>query len=97
MPVATTNVVIRVFSGDQCDGDEGLNEPCDNRCNEFDGRHSLQVHRTGAFCLKFYEGANCKGNKQTMTIAGREPCTNVNTNDTHQEASVGCWSHGSGL
>lgn len=34
---------IVAFSGNFCDGDEGLTVPCDGSCHQFDGRHSVFV------------------------------------------------------
>ncbi len=34
---------ITAFSGSSCDGDVGLNVPCDGSCHKFDERHSFRV------------------------------------------------------
>lgn len=34
---------IIAFSGSECDGDEGLNVPCDGSCHQFTGRESFEV------------------------------------------------------
>ena len=36
---------IVAFSGDLCDGGQGDNVPCDDKCNDFLGRHSFRVRR----------------------------------------------------
>lgn len=34
---------ITAFSGSSCDGNAGLNVPCDGSCHKFDDRHSFRV------------------------------------------------------
>lgn len=34
---------ITAFSGSSCDGNVGLNVPCDGSCHKFDDRHSFRV------------------------------------------------------
>lgn len=34
---------ITAFSGSECDGDAGLDVPCDGSCHQFDERHSFRV------------------------------------------------------
>ncbi|TFK92497.1 hypothetical protein K466DRAFT_222808 [Polyporus arcularius HHB13444] len=34
---------ITAYSGSSCDGDVGLNVPCDGSCHKFDDRHSFRV------------------------------------------------------
>lgn len=38
-----TQAGITAFSGGECDGDAGLDVPCDGSCHQFDERHSFRV------------------------------------------------------
>ncbi|KAJ3817912.1 hypothetical protein EV361DRAFT_813241 [Lentinula raphanica] len=67
------------WSGDSCDGSEGLNEPCDNSCGSFDGRHSFEVIIGGSHCVTFYEDDGCTGEAFLFEGEGNSECINVNT------------------
>ncbi|KAJ3909230.1 hypothetical protein F5879DRAFT_892831 [Lentinula edodes] len=70
------------WSGNACDGDEGLNVPCDNGCDGFEGRHSFEVGQDpnfGTHCVTFYEDEGCGGEHFFFSGEGNSECINVNT------------------
>ncbi|GAW01878.1 hypothetical protein LENED_003498 [Lentinula edodes] len=67
------------WSGNACDGDEGLNVPCDNGCDGFEGRHSFEVVASGTHCVTFYEDEGCGGEHFFFSGEGNSECINVNT------------------
>ncbi|KAJ3847197.1 hypothetical protein EV368DRAFT_51588 [Lentinula lateritia] len=69
------------WSGNACDGDEGLNIPCDNGCDGFEGRHSFEVGQDpnfGTHCVTFYEDKGCSGEHFFFSGEGNSECINVN-------------------
>ncbi|KAJ4472285.1 hypothetical protein J3R30DRAFT_1062247 [Lentinula aciculospora] len=67
------------WSGNACNGDEGLNEPCDNSCGSFDSRHSFEVIIGGSHCVTLFEGDGCTGEAFLFEGEGNSECINVNT------------------
>ncbi|KAI0743010.1 hypothetical protein C8Q80DRAFT_1192048 [Daedaleopsis nitida] len=72
---------ITAYSGSQCDGDAGLNVPCDGSCHKFDERHSFRVDSgTGDHCVTVFEGPGCPvGGRSAFLAHQTGQCQNVNT------------------
>ncbi|OJT11879.1 hypothetical protein TRAPUB_11567 [Trametes pubescens] len=72
---------ITAFSGSQCDGNAGLNVPCDGSCHKFDDRHSFRVDsNTGDHCVTVFEDPGCPVDGQGAILAHQTgQCQNVNT------------------
>ncbi|KJA16938.1 hypothetical protein HYPSUDRAFT_219152 [Hypholoma sublateritium FD-334 SS-4] len=70
---------IIAFSGGACDGDEGLNVPCDGSCHQFTGRESFEVVIGGLHCVTFFEDTGCNSLIATFPNEGNSLCSNVNT------------------
>ncbi|OJT11894.1 hypothetical protein TRAPUB_11540 [Trametes pubescens] len=74
---------ITAFSGSSCDGDVGLDVPCDGSCHQFDERHSFRVDSgTGTHCVTVFEDPDCPrdgmGFHQAFFEGQTGQCTNVN-------------------
>ncbi|KAK7017152.1 hypothetical protein R3P38DRAFT_3320552 [Favolaschia claudopus] len=66
------------WSGNACNGAEGLEVACDGTCFDFSGRHSFEV--LNAFgTVTLYSGRSCTG--KTFYFGTETPgeCINVNT------------------
>ncbi|TFK92496.1 hypothetical protein K466DRAFT_650406 [Polyporus arcularius HHB13444] len=72
---------ITAFSGSSCDGDVGLNVPCDGSCHKFDERHSFRVDSgTGDHCVTVFEGPGCPSGGPGFFLPHQTgQCQNVNT------------------
>ncbi|KAI0822857.1 hypothetical protein BC628DRAFT_1326235 [Trametes gibbosa] len=76
-----TQAGITAFSGSNCDGDVGLNVPCDGSCHKFDERHSFRVDSgTGDHCVTVFVDPGCPTDGQGFFLPHQEgACQNVNT------------------
>ncbi|EIW52688.1 uncharacterized protein TRAVEDRAFT_75025 [Trametes versicolor FP-101664 SS1] len=75
---------VTAFSGGSCDGDAGLDVPCDGSCHQFDERHSFRVDGgTGTHCVTVFVDPGCPrdamGFEQSFFKSQTGQCTNVNT------------------
>ncbi|KZV80184.1 hypothetical protein EXIGLDRAFT_817291 [Exidia glandulosa HHB12029] len=69
----------QAFSGSACDGDAGLDVPCDGSCHSFDNRHSFRADLSGdAHSVAMFADAGCTGQLFNFITQAAE-CTNVNT------------------
>ncbi|KZV87428.1 hypothetical protein EXIGLDRAFT_201934 [Exidia glandulosa HHB12029] len=67
------------FSGSTCDGDAGLDIPCDGTCQPFDNRHSFRADTSGdAHSVDMFILGGCFGVYFNFNNQARQ-CTNVNT------------------
>lgn len=69
---------ITAFSGSSCDGNAGLNVPCDGSCHQFDNRHSFRVR---IFPLNtsrdFLEGSFANGDHVQVDSGTGDHCVTV--------------------
>ncbi|KZV87443.1 hypothetical protein EXIGLDRAFT_773651 [Exidia glandulosa HHB12029] len=80
----------QAFSGIACDGDAGLDVPCDGSCHSFESRHSFRADLSGdSHSVAMFINAGCAGQFFNFFTQATE-CTNVNTG-THI-ASFQCFS-----
>ncbi|KAI0762312.1 hypothetical protein C8Q74DRAFT_142137 [Fomes fomentarius] len=64
--LAIAHAEITGFSGDACNGDVGLNVPCDGSCHMFDNRHSFRVDAgVGSHCVTMFGELGCSGGSCT--------------------------------
>ncbi|KAI0820079.1 hypothetical protein BC628DRAFT_1331343 [Trametes gibbosa] len=72
---------VTAFSGSNCDGNVGLNVPCDGSCHKFDDRHSFRVDSgTGDHCVTVFVDEGCPSDGQGFPLPHQEgQCQNVNT------------------
>ncbi|KAF9018263.1 hypothetical protein BDP27DRAFT_1251200 [Rhodocollybia butyracea] len=67
------------WSGIACNGDEGLNIPCDGSCHEFGGRNSYVIVSAGTFCPTFFANGGCTGGALPFNSSTLGECIPVNT------------------
>ncbi|KAK6987439.1 hypothetical protein R3P38DRAFT_3230525 [Favolaschia claudopus] len=66
------------WSGNACNGAEGLEVACDGTCFDFSGRHSFEViNAAGAVTL--FSGTGCGGEAFNFGTETPGECINVNT------------------
>ncbi|KAJ7581915.1 hypothetical protein C8J56DRAFT_958517 [Mycena floridula] len=73
------NADIIAWSGDACNGAEGLNVACNGGCIAFDGRHSFEVVSGRNECVVLFEGDGCTGEAFNFGSEVSGQCINVNT------------------
>ncbi|KAJ7757395.1 hypothetical protein DFH07DRAFT_919668 [Mycena maculata] len=66
------------WSGNDCDGSEGLEVACDGTCFDFSNRHSFEVLNAEGF-VTLFEGADCTGESFDFGAETPGECINVNT------------------
>ncbi|EJD44465.1 hypothetical protein AURDEDRAFT_166556 [Auricularia subglabra TFB-10046 SS5] len=66
------------WSGDNCNGAQGADVPCDGSCHDFSGRHSFRAGLGGGACVTMWTSGNCQGQRFNFSNQGNQ-CTNVNT------------------
>ncbi|KAJ7193257.1 hypothetical protein GGX14DRAFT_478894 [Mycena pura] len=69
---------IIAWSGDDCNGSEGLEVACDGTCFDFTGRHSYEV-LGGSGTVSLFVGSGCTGQEFTFGPDPSGECINVNT------------------
>ncbi|KAJ7103764.1 hypothetical protein C8R44DRAFT_715833 [Mycena epipterygia] len=77
---ATADVV--GWSGNNCNGDEGLDVACDGTCFDFTGRHSIETIVSGSHCVAVFEDGFCGEEVAVFLNQGGGSCVTVSTGTT---------------